>query len=238
MTAPGYLRITRHSAPRLVAEQLLGKIENQELRPGDGLPAQRELAKLLGVGRSSLREAVNALAVMGYLEVIQGKGTFVCRTLPAAESGLAKLDGALQAGALIDLMEIRETIECRSAALAAERAGRQEVRELQRILAQIEAHRTDYDAYLEADLAFHLGVARAAQNEMTLEITRLLLEKVAAHHRRLQTALLSPAYRENSLASARQVVTCIQKGRGSDAAAWMGRHLNEIRSELKDILVE
>ena len=213
MAAPGYLRITRQSAPRLVAEQLLG------------------------VGRSSLREAVNALAVMGYLEVIQGKGTFVCQRMPAADAGLAKLDGALQAGALIDLMEIRETIECRSAALAAERAGRQEIGELHRILAQIEAHQADYDAYLDADLAFHLSVARAAQNPVTLEITRLLLEKVAAHHRRLQTALLSPAYRDSSLQSARQVVTCIQKGLGPDAAAWMGRHLNEIRSELKDILV-
>ncbi len=237
MSTAEYLRITRHSAPRLVAEQLLKKIDNGELAPGDGLPAQRELAKLLGVGRSSLREAVNALAVMGYLEVIQGKGTFICEPLPAADASLSKLDGALQAGALIDLMEIRETIECRSAELAAERAGANDIRQLNHILSQIDAHRTDYDAYLDADLAFHLCVAQTAQNSVTLEITRLLLEKVATHHRRLQTAFLSSAYRDNSLQSARQVVACIQKGRGPDAAAWMGRHLNEIRTELKDILV-
>ncbi len=232
-----YLRITRQSAPRLVAEQLLEKIDRGELKAGDGLPAQRQLARLMGVGRSSLREAVNALAVMGYLEVIQGKGTFVCRPLPAAGAGLAKLDGALQAGALIDLMEIRETIECRSAELAAERAGKEDIRKLKKILNQIDSRRDRYDAYLDSDLAFHIGVAQAAQNTVTLEITRLLLEKVAAYHRRLQTALLSSAYRDNSLHSARQVVTCIQKGRGADAAAWMGRHLKEIRSELKDILV-
>ena len=237
MHRPGYLRITRQSAPRLVAEQLLGKIDTGELNPGDSLPAQRQLAKMLGVGRSSLREAINALAVMGYLEVIQGRGTYICDSLPAASAGLSKLDGALQAGALIDLMEIRETIECRSAQLAAERAGKEEIRRLTKILEQIDTHRADYDTYLEADLAFHIGVAQAAQNEVTLAITRRLLEKVAAHHRRLQTEHLSIVYRDNSLQSARQVVTCIQNRRGADAAAWMDRHLKEIRSELKDILV-
>ena len=87
MDRPGYLRITRQSAPRLVAEQLLGKIDTGELNPGDSLPAQRQLAKMLGVGRSSLREAINALAVMGYLEVIQGRGTYICDSLPAASAG-------------------------------------------------------------------------------------------------------------------------------------------------------
>jgi len=237
MGRAGYLRIARRSAPRLVAEQLLGKIDKGELAPGDGLPAQRQLAKLLGVGRSSLREAVNALAVMGYLEVIQGKGTYICRSLPATDTSLAKLDAALQAGALIDLMEIRETIECRSAQLAAERAGKEEIRRLKKVLQQIDAHRADYDAYLDADLSFHICVAQAAQNSVTLEITRLLLEKVAAYHRRLQTAHLSSTYRDNSLQSARKVVSCVQKGRGRDAAQWMGKHLQEIRTELKDILV-
>jgi GntR family transcriptional repressor for pyruvate dehydrogenase complex len=237
MTRPGYLRIARQSAPRLVAEQLLDKIGRGELNPGDSLPAQRQLAKMLGVGRSSLREAINALAVMGYLEVIQGKGTYICDSLPAADAGLSKLDGALQAGALIDLMEIRETIECRSAQLAAERAGKEEIRRLDKILERIDTHRVDYDAYLNADLAFHIGVAQAAQNAVTLEITKLLLERVAAHHRRLKTTQLSAAYRDNSLQSARQVVNYIHKGRGPDAAAWMGKHLTEIRSELKDILV-
>ena len=237
MGRTGYLRIARQSAPRLVAEQLLGKIDAAELKPGDSLPPQRELARLLGVGRSSLREAVNALAVMGYLEVIQGKGTYICESPPAADASLSKLDGAMQAGALIDLMEIRETIECRSAQLAAERAAAGEIRKLKNILKRIDTNRDNYDAYLDADLAFHLCVAQVAQNAVTLEITRLLLEKVVAHHRRLQTAQLSSAYRDNSLQSARQVVACIQQGRGPDAAAWMGRHLNEIRSELKDILV-
>ena len=236
MVTAGYLRIHRQSAPRLVAEQLLSRIERGELKPGDSLPAQRQLAKLLGVGRSSLREAINALAVMGYLEVVQGKGTFICRQLPAADVSLSQLDGALQAGELIELMEIRETIECRSAQLAAERAGSREITMLSKLLKQIEARQSDYDAYLDADLQFHLCVAQAAQNSVSLEITRLLLEKVADHHRRLQTAHLSSTYRDNSLQSARMVVACIQEGRGADAAAWMSRHLNEIRSELKDIL--
>jgi GntR family transcriptional repressor for pyruvate dehydrogenase complex len=77
---------------------------------------------MLGVGRSSVREAINALVVMGYLEPLQGKGTFIKAVLPVADTGIEKLNAAFSAGSIFDLMEARVLLECRSAALAAERA--------------------------------------------------------------------------------------------------------------------
>jgi GntR family transcriptional repressor for pyruvate dehydrogenase complex len=74
--------IRRSSAPEMVAEQIINKIACGELAPGSRLPAQRDLARMLGVGRSSVREAINALVVMGYLEPLQGKGTFIKDVLP------------------------------------------------------------------------------------------------------------------------------------------------------------
>ena len=67
--------VRKNKASELVAEQIIKQIRSGELVPGNQLPSQRELSELLGVGRSSVREAINALEVMGYLEVQQGKGT-------------------------------------------------------------------------------------------------------------------------------------------------------------------
>jgi len=83
--------IRKSTAPEMVVEQILKKLQTGELKPGSQLPSQRELAQFLGVGRSSVREATNALAVMGYLEVLQGKGTFIRSDLPSTDVSTAQL---------------------------------------------------------------------------------------------------------------------------------------------------
>ena len=67
-----FVTIRKSSAPEMVAEQIIERISDGELSPGSCLPSQRELARMLGVGRSSVREAINALVVMGYLKPLQG----------------------------------------------------------------------------------------------------------------------------------------------------------------------
>ena len=116
-----FTTIRKPSAPEMVAEQILAKIHSGELIPGGRLPAQRDLATMLGVGRSSVREAINALVVAGVLEAVHGRGTFVARD-SRSDAGLLKLKAALGAGSLLELMEARELLECKTAALAAERA--------------------------------------------------------------------------------------------------------------------
>ena len=86
--------IRKSSAPDMVAEQIIEMIAGGELAPGTQLPAQRDLAQMLGVGRSSVREAINALVVMGYLEPLQGKGTFIKDVLPTSDPGIEKLAAA------------------------------------------------------------------------------------------------------------------------------------------------
>lgn len=98
--------IRKSSAPEMVAQQIVEKIADGELSPGVRLPSQRELAKMLGVGRSSVREAINALMVMGYLEPIQGKGTFIRDVLPETGSGLEKLNIAFSTGSILSLIHI------------------------------------------------------------------------------------------------------------------------------------
>ncbi len=228
--------IHKASAPQMVAEQILKRIESGELAPGEKLPSQRELAKVLGVGRSSLREAVNALTVMGYLTALQGKGTYVRETLPAMDDSVIKLGTALAAGSLVNLMEARELLEVKSARLAAERAEEGHITRLKEAVEGMRNTPQDYDSFLAADLEFHSTVSEATLNVVICEMTKLILDKVIQHHARLKTALLPPQYREISIDTARKTVAAIEAGQADQAGHWMQVHLDAIREELKDIL--
>jgi len=232
----GFEAIRKSSAPEMVAEQIIEKIASGELSPGSQLPSQRDLAQMLGVGRSSVREAINALVVMGYLEPIQGRGTFIKEVLPDADQRIEKLNIAFTAGSIFDLMEARELLECRSAALAAERADGRQIRQLKTILKQVAATEKEYAIFLDADVRFHTAVADAAGNVVLCELTKLVLEKVVNHHNELKTAMLPPAYREVSIRTAARVVAAIETGDGEAAARWMAQHLGAIREELKHII--
>jgi GntR family transcriptional repressor for pyruvate dehydrogenase complex len=233
----GFEAIRKSTAPEMVVEQILEKLETGELLPGGQLPSQRELAQLFGVGRSSVREATNALVVMGYIEVIQGRGTFIRQQLPGTDPSTTKLKNALAAGNIFVLMEARELLECKSCELAAERADGSHLRPLEEALDEARAAGPeDYPSFLDADLKFHYALAEATDNEVICEMMKLVIEKVLAHHSRFRTKYLSAKFREFSVESAQQVIACVRAGDGARAAEWMRRHLDAIRGELKDII--
>ncbi len=228
--------IRKNTAPEKVVEQILQKIGSGEIASGARLPAQRELAVSFGVGRSSIREALNALAAMGYLDVQQGRGTFIANKLPGADPSIDKLKAAFKAGSLLDLIELRETLECRAAELAAERVEIRQLNRLRQALRAMEASGDDYGRFLQADLEFHMVLAEATANRIFSEILCFLLERVVDHHEEFKTSLLSADYRVNSIRTFKQVIACLEREDGRGAATWMRDHLNAIRRELKDIL--
>ncbi len=228
--------IRRNTAPEMVVEQLLRKIKSGEIPPGSRLPSQRDLAMDFGVGRSSIREALNALAVMGHLDVQQGRGTFIADKIPGADPSLQKLKAALKAGSLLDVIELRETLECKAAELAAERIESRQLVRLKQALREMEESADDYHRFFKADLEFHTSLSEATTNLVFSEMLSFLLEKVAEHHGQFQTRLLSSEYRAHSIRTLKQVLACLERVDGRGAAEWMRDHLNAIRRELKDIL--
>jgi len=228
--------IRKSSAPEIVVEQILKQLQSGEITTGARLPSQRALAQSFGVGRSSMREALNALAVMGYLDVQQGRGTFIAQQLPDANPSISKLQAALKAGSLLDVIELRETLECKAAELAAERSDSRHLRRLEQALRDMEESQGDYRRFLQADVEFHITLAEATTNQIFSEIVRFLLEKVVGHHETFKTTLISLEYRSHSVRTLKQVLACIKREDGRGAAEWMREHLNAIRRELKDIL--
>jgi len=232
----GFDTIRKSTAPEMVVQQMLQKIGSGEIASGSRLPSQRELAAIFGVGRSSIREALNALSVMGYLDVQHGRGTFINRDLPVADVSVAKLKSALHAGSLLDLIELRETLECRAAELAAERVEARQMTQLRQALREMEDSAEDYQRFFKADLEFHTLVAEATANGAFSEMLRFLLEKVVDHHEKFKTSLLSPDYRSHSIRTLKQVMASLEREDGRGAAEWMRDHLNAIRRELKEIV--
>jgi len=228
--------IRKNTAPEMVVEQLLRKIRSGEIPAGSRLPSQRDLALSFGVGRSSIREALNALSVMGHLDVQQGRGTFVAAKLPGADPSLRKLKAAIKAGSLLDIIELRETLECKAAELAAERIESRHLSRLKQTLREMEESSDDYHRFFKSDLEFHTLLSEATTNRIFSEMLRFLLEKVADHHDQFQTRLLSPDYRAHSIRTLKQVLACLEREDGRGAAEWMRDHLNAIRREIKDIL--
>ena len=162
--------------------QIKALIEDGRLKPGDKLPAERELIKLLSVSRASLREALRILEVLGLIEVRTGIGAFVMLTdvgaLPAEWNAL--LIKTKQE--MIDLLEVREALEAKAAALAAQKASAEELEECSLTLAKMKQSATtnDVDAAIQADIEFHQLISKISQNNFLIElsdsISHVLLE--------------------------------------------------------------
>lgn len=154
-----------------IVQQIEDSIMQGALKPGDQLPAERELAQQFGVSRTAVREAVKTLREKGLLEAYSGRGTFI--TDGTSENIRQSLDRMIKIGqpeGSLYLAEVRAILEPEIAALAATRIEEQHLAGLREAFAVMGRSRTDSEAYIEADLDFHLALAEAAANPLILSL--------------------------------------------------------------------
>jgi GntR family transcriptional repressor for pyruvate dehydrogenase complex len=163
------------SVPRLAAsESVVVRIEQlivgQQLKPGDLLPPERELAVRLSVSRNVLREALRSLSQKGLISVEPGRGTFVLE--PSSDTVRESLALLLQLGQvrLSELCDVRALIEPEMAARASERASPEDHVRLARWMANLEDSAEDAAAHVEADIGFHRAIAHAAAHPVFMAI--------------------------------------------------------------------
>jgi GntR family transcriptional regulator, transcriptional repressor for pyruvate dehydrogenase complex len=154
-----------------IVQQIEDSIQKGALKAGDQLPAERELAVQFGVSRTAVREAVKALHEKGLIEAYPGRGTFV--TSERSDSIRLTFDRMFktrQADGTLHLVEVREILEPEIAALAAQRVDEESISELREAVSIMDNARRDPDAFIEADLDFHLALAEAASNPLILSL--------------------------------------------------------------------
>lgn len=154
-----------------IVQQIEESVINGTLKEGDKLPAERELALQFGVSRTAVREAIKALQEKGLVEALPGRGTFI--TSGKSNQMRQSVDRILRSGQAEGttwLVEFREIVEPEIAALAAVRADKEALASMHEALSVMKASMQNADAYIEADLDFHLELAEAAANPLILSL--------------------------------------------------------------------
>lgn len=153
------MRVTDEAIHRI--KQLIAR---GELSPGDRLPPEKELAAQLGLSRSSLREAVRALALLRVLDVRRGDGTYVTSLQPQLLLGTISYAVELfEVHTLVELFEVRRVLEPAATAMAAARITDEQLSELRNCLVRMD-QLTDPEEFVAADVEFHHRVVQAAGN--------------------------------------------------------------------------
>jgi GntR family transcriptional repressor for pyruvate dehydrogenase complex len=154
-----------------IVQQIEESVTSGELKEGDQLPAERELAQQFGVSRTAVREAVKTLREKGLVEAYPGRGTFI--TNGSARSIQQTLDRMVRSGqteGTAHLTEVREILEPEIAAIAAQRADEEMLSAMREAISIMDAARKDSEAFIEGDLDFHLALAEAAGNPLILSL--------------------------------------------------------------------
>lgn len=215
-----------------IVENLLSLIRERELRPGDKLPPERELAAMMQVSRPSLREALRALAIMNVIEIRQGDGTYVTSLEPNLLMAHLDFVFALTDTAFLELFEARRILEPGLVAMAAARITDEEIAELEQCLARSQEVVDDYEAFAAADLEMHELIAKAARNSI-LERCMAGVSALGRVSRRRTVAL--PGVTLQSLQDHRAIVSALKARDPLAARQAMLDHLRNVETELKHL---
>jgi GntR family transcriptional repressor for pyruvate dehydrogenase complex len=225
--------LTVHGS-RQVFEQIKRSIETQTLKPGARLPSERELAASFGVSRTTVREAIQSLASVGLLEVRQGFGTVVSSRATTLEDPAYWLPWLTEHRSdIVALLQVREALEVKSAALAAQAVIRVEpganllLLDLEHNLRKMEeaSETLDIRTLERVDLEFHALLAQMSGNRYLVRLSKSI-NHVFADRR---AAMAIPGRAPRSCLEHRGIVAAVSSGKSAAAGEAMSIHLHSVR---------
>ena len=221
--------IKRESTLEVIVQQIKDQIKKGILKPGEKLPSERKLADLLRVSRASIREAIQALAFSGYLEVIQGKGTYILEIATQYDE-IVKFFSEFSNYSLDYLMEARIMLEGEFARLAALNASPEEIDVIERIFNEI-AKSKDINSFVVKDLKFHLTIAKATHNPIMNGLMKIIGEMLYKETQKIIE--ISKDTRVNTIETTRNLVQAIKQRNAEQAKELMSKHIRNIRVSLE-----
>ena len=219
---------------RQIAGQIATLIDNGEYSAGSRLPPERELANLLGVSRTSVREAIIALEIAGRVEVHVGTGIFVTGhgtpRKPATNSAAERDAGP----GPFDLLAARSLIEGEIAALAARTATAKNIVELRETIARMRTHADDFALRDAADRDFHVLVAEVTGNgALPSAVGQLWDQRQGDLWARIEEHFHTPSLRARTLIDHEAIVAAIAAHDADAARTSMHRHLQRVAHEFQ-----
>ena len=217
------LRRNRSKVYEQVAEQLERRIL-ERMKPGDLLPPERELAQMLAVSRSSIRDAIRSLELVGLLQPRQGFGTVICEPTDSVTKPLA---GVLRQKRkmVAELLDVRKMLEPPLSRRAALHASATAIAELEEILTRQGQKVRRGDPAIEEDSEFHYRIALAADNSVVLKVIDVLMDLLRETR---EKSLQAEGRQQKSFAGHQRILAALKRHDGPAAESAMCRHIEEI----------
>jgi GntR family transcriptional regulator, transcriptional repressor for pyruvate dehydrogenase complex len=216
--------IARTTLTAAAFEQLISYVVKGSWKAGDRIPPERQLCQQLGIARTSLREALKAMELIGMLDSRVGDGTFVCPRTEFLSRPLLWAFTGNDHAELHDIMEARTIIEENLAGLAAERGSDDEIGKIGEAVQAMRDSIARGDSILEADMAFHIAICEAARNEVLRNAVQLLRNLLRQW---IYYKLLIPDIAPTVLKRHAAIYRAIAQRKPTSARNEMRRHLEE-----------
>jgi GntR family transcriptional regulator, transcriptional repressor for pyruvate dehydrogenase complex len=212
-----------------IVQQIEDSITKGTLKAGDQLPSERELALKFGVSRTAVREAVKALHEKGLVEAYSGRGTFITNgTSQAVRQSIDLMMRIDQVDGSVYLAEVRQILEPEIAALAATRIQEPQLALMREAFAVMNDALQDPDAYIEADLDFHLALAEAAENPLILSLLDSIVGLLREQRMRIFFEDGGPQRGQYHHA---RILAAIERRDAEASRAAMRDHLQQVRED-------
>jgi GntR family transcriptional repressor for pyruvate dehydrogenase complex len=222
--------IERRKVYEQVSERLTAQI-GSSLHPGDALPSERELAERYGVGRSSIREALRMLESRGLIES-RGSGAFVVAAWRNPFHEPLSLVVAGEDVNRMQLFEVRRMLEAEAAALAARRRSQGDLELMREATDEMEACIGASDAFVAADIRFHLVIAEATGNRLLLHLMQAIREQLTET---FGTVFQFPGGPARSVEQHRLITLAITAEDAERARRLMTEHILRVEQELAQL---
>ena len=215
-----------------VMEQIMNLLKNKELKPGDQLPSERELAEKFSISRGSLREAFRVLESRGLIKSKPGGGRFIRELKKDTIINAENIILSLEKSSILELLEAREMFEVKIAEVAAQRAIPEDIELIKKSLSNAKKEEKLDDKEMKKDTEFHLAVARATHNFVFTNISKLHLDLL--RETRGKTWQISGRKKEQQQEH-QNIFKAIKEHNSKKASETMLKHLIGVRKAIMKI---
>ncbi len=217
------------TAVSTVAKRLLDYFTSGQVEAGTRLPAERQLASSLGIGRSAVREALAALEILGIVDVRPGSGTYLRGNASELLPETLSWGIMLSASHTSDLIELRGELEIVAARKAVARISSRDLELLRKHLKGMGDSLTDRSKFIESELKFHLQLARSADNQVLFDLLQSIRSLLRLW---VERGLDSRSDAELAYEEHAAVLTAIENGDPDAVAAAMRHHMTTAAERL------
>jgi GntR family transcriptional repressor for pyruvate dehydrogenase complex len=215
-----------------IAVQIEKRILNGELRSGDRLPTERDLAEQFHVSRTAVREAMKILAQKGLVDMRPGRGTIV---IDGAHEAMQDSIGLVmklrlgEVGGSDNLVEVRTILETEIAALAAARATEKEIASMREAIQTMDENLNNADAYIAADNRFHEALAQATQNALIVMLIKSIVNLLSEQRKQVFQVEGGP---QRGQIHHKRILDNVIRREPEAARAAMRSHLQQVREDV------